>query len=91
MKIGKDYTVEGQQCPSCAKVMDAVSGVDHDEAPRPGDVSLCFDCGAVLIFTDTLGLRKPDPMEMLRIELSDDWKRIEKAQAVIRSVPRGKR
>lgn len=88
MRLGKDYTVEGQKCPTCGKVMDAVSGLNHDDAPKPGDWSLCYGCGELLRFTEQLGLRAPDPMERLRLELSKDWPEVERAQNAIRSLKR---
>lgn len=39
-----------QPCPACGHKLSAASGVDHDRRPRPGDVSVCIMCAAVLIF-----------------------------------------
>ena len=37
-------------CPVCLYAMDACTGVGHDRKPRPGDYSVCADCGALLRF-----------------------------------------
>lgn len=40
------------RCPTCSCELDACTptkGNTHD-VPRPGDIALCFGCGAVLYF-----------------------------------------
>lgn len=48
-------------CPRCAQVLDALDG--HSAAPRPGDVTLCAYCGAVLVFAEGMALRLMTPAE----------------------------
>ena len=54
------------RCPDCGYAMDAASPVsgNADEEPRPGDLSVCLDCGAVLVFTNELGMRVATLREM---------------------------
>lgn len=40
--------------PCCGKVLDAATGTDR---PSPADVSVCFECGSLLVFNDDLTLR----------------------------------
>lgn len=56
-----------QACPSCnTYVFDAHSSVMGDDArPEPGDFSICFSCGATLVFTGGLRLRLPTHSEFL--------------------------
>ena len=44
-------TVEAA-CPHCRRRLDAATGFD-EHAPRPGDLSICLYCSAVLQFTPT--------------------------------------
>lgn len=47
-------------CPVCEYIMDSASSLNNQEhaKPAPGDVSLCFRCGAVLQFDNALHVRK---------------------------------
>lgn len=61
-------------CPSCEYVMDQSSEIQGgDERPEPGDVGVCIQCAAALIYAMnddglTLGLRFPTKKE--KVELS---------------------
>ncbi len=44
-------------CPNCTKVRNGATAVNGVSRPSPGDVTVCFDCRALLCFTDGLGLR----------------------------------
>jgi len=39
-------------CPLCGYVFDAASDCYGKDRPKPGDLSLCLSCGAVLVFDD---------------------------------------
>jgi hypothetical protein len=47
----------GVHCPACHKKLDACSGVDHEQKPSEGCVSICIGCGVASIFTRDLQLR----------------------------------
>lgn len=51
-------------CPHCGWATSAATAFSgkHDE-PSPGDLSLCLNCGAPSLFTETLHLRKLTPQE----------------------------
>lgn len=49
------YRVPMTKCPSCGQTHDAASG--RKAAPVEGDLSLCIQCEAVLIFEKDLTLR----------------------------------
>ncbi len=38
-------------CPFCGRLLDAATSLEHVDAPKPGDFTVCFDCGALLRFT----------------------------------------
>jgi hypothetical protein len=66
---------EAEACWACGRPRDAASAADpaDDEspAPGPGDVSLCFGCSEVAIFTGE-GLRTREPTEAERAEVLAD-------------------
>lgn len=39
-----------ERCPRCKEKVDGWTGVTGQEAPKPGDVSVCFACGELLVF-----------------------------------------
>ncbi len=47
-----------QTCPACEHVLSAASSVYDDERPRPGDMSICVECRAILVFTNRMTLRR---------------------------------
>lgn len=71
-------------CPHCGAENDAFTPVtDPDSYPEEGDVSLCFSCAELAIFTGHgLEVRLPSDAELA--ELNAD-KRITTAQTTIRA------
>jgi hypothetical protein len=43
-------------CLNCGRKLDAATAVKNEEAPQPGNVSLCVGCSHIMIFTEDLGL-----------------------------------
>lgn len=64
-------------CPNCQIVHDAHDRKPEDR-PQPGDVSLCWHCGGVAIFT-TDGLRLPTAAEKADIESEPEFTRAREA------------
>lgn len=46
----------GTFCPVCKSALDCASDPLGDATPKPGDVSYCVYCSAILTFTQDLGL-----------------------------------
>jgi hypothetical protein len=45
-------------CPACGYFHDSASTVARDRGkPKPGDLSVCLNCGALAAFTDDLRLK----------------------------------
>lgn len=55
-----DHPIQSRQCLRCKATMTGAAG--GEQAPEPGDVSVCWSCVAVLLFTDT-GYRWPTDAE----------------------------
>jgi hypothetical protein len=41
-------------CPACGKGFNAATAAVGDAVPKPGDWTLCIECGVVLAFDETL-------------------------------------
>lgn len=61
-------------CPACGAEHDAATGVVEGTRPKPGDLTLCFDCWALSVFTDANGSRslwpshKPVPPDVQELQ-----------------------
>lgn len=60
-------------CPVCQSQLNGATPADFGDArPEPGNISLCINCAAVLVFADDLTLRAPRPGEVpIDAELAD--------------------
>jgi hypothetical protein len=70
MTLGKTHHVPNGFCPLCGKELDAASGMDHDNAPKPGDVSVCLGCAQPLVFNDDLTVRAMTASEVADLPLA---------------------
>lgn len=64
---GHDLPEDGR-CPRCQEILDACTGVGHDATPKPGDLSVCSPCGAVLEFTGDLSFRLMTDAEIAALD-----------------------
>lgn len=71
-------------CPGCGNDCSAASNADLDvtEAPKPGDFSICIECGEILNFTENMGLAVAKNFEGLSVA---DVAGLYKMQRAIRS------
>lgn len=52
MTVGEAFEHAPRSCPACGRVLDAATQVDGPGAvPVAGDVTVCFYCGAGLVYT----------------------------------------
>jgi hypothetical protein len=59
-------------CPNCSALLDGITPItDKDIKPKPGDVSICFECCEFLEFANDLTLK------MLDLEKIDDCELLE--------------
>ncbi len=77
----KDYDYDAETpsspCPNCGKVLDKATSANLDgHKPRPGDVSVCWKCKAILVFNNDLILMNPAEEELVLIKQHPDIKRI---------------
>lgn len=46
------------RCPACGAEFDSATGTTTDDAPKPGDFSVCLYCCAILVFNEDLTNRR---------------------------------
>jgi hypothetical protein len=66
----KTTKMPGARCTNCRCMVTAATDAFDDNAPSPGDATVCLMCGHLMIFTKALQLR--DPTDAEQIELAGD-------------------
>ena len=56
-KTQSDAYLTPARCPECDYLMELSSNMTGDRAPTPGDWTICINCAAPLIFTETMSVR----------------------------------
>jgi hypothetical protein len=64
--------------------MDAASSAEDGAVPTPGDISVCLNCGQILVFGDDLIQRMPTEEELAKIKASKIWPGLQSVQISIR-------
>ena len=49
-----DHHVQWSICPYCGALQDGAANMTNIDAPEPGDISICFECGEWAEFDDKL-------------------------------------
>lgn len=64
------HEVPASTCPACGAATELATGILHHRAPNEGDVSVCIQCGALLVFDAQLVavLAPPNVLERLDAE-----------------------
>lgn len=89
MNVGRDHLLAGV-CPICGHAFDAHASVDSDEAPQPGDFTVCIKCAGWLKFGVDLKLCQLAAADILSMEpeTHTQLRRISRAvRAVQRQTP----
>jgi hypothetical protein len=71
-RLGESNIVPRATCFNCGKPLDRAAGLDTDNQPGPGDVTICLDCGHLMIFDDQLALRQLSPEEQIALASNED-------------------
>lgn len=82
----KTSRVPGNVCPACKHPMDAATSTDRPAKPKPDDVSVCFECGQVLLFNEDLTSRIPSQKEMIELQRSHLWPTLERIAVGVRKL-----
>lgn len=66
MKRGEECRVPKSHCLNCGYELDAATCMEEGKPPaRPGDLSICLQCGWLSVFDKKLRLRAPNADEMI--------------------------
>jgi hypothetical protein len=68
-------------CHNCGKKQNGATGIDADEAPTPGDFSVCLYCGEISAYADDLTLRSLTDDEIVEIAGDERIIAMQKARA----------
>ena len=71
----KVHTTKPDACPYCGHKFNRQAGVETNDKPKAGDVSLCIKCGGVLIFNKKLRMRRPTAKELKEVAGLPDTQR----------------
>jgi len=66
------FSVPEGICISCSRKLNAVKSLSHETA-RPGDVTICNYCGAIMLFGPKMELRPADENIIRTLEKTALW------------------
>lgn len=80
--LDREHSALGScHCPRCSKEFTAATSVGPDDArPKPGDPTICFGCGELLVFGADLAPREPTADELAAFRVSESWPEIQRAR-----------
>lgn len=70
--FGRDQKLPGAPCLNCGDVLDGATALGGGNKPRPGDCTVCIECGHVMAFDAQLGFRELTGDEIKQI--AGDWR-----------------
>lgn len=71
------------RCLACGHSFDAASCMTDDAQPKPGDISICIECGYIMMFGTNLRVRELTASEMIEIAGNREIVRIQTARAAV--------
>jgi hypothetical protein len=80
------FDMEERRCPKCGYKFEAATSLGHNNCPKPGDVTFCIECNAILLFAERLTLRTPSELELCEIKASGHWEKFERARRAMRTI-----
>ena len=74
--------MEPSPCLGCGAMHDSATSAYGDAVPEDGSISLCFECGHIMVF-DGGRLRNPNDQEMHDIAGDPDIIKAQRARAIV--------
>ena len=65
--IGESVEMPVSKCTGCSKEVDMASCIGEEAKPKAGDVTVCIDCGHIMVFDEDRLLRDPTDSEAVGI------------------------
>ena len=59
-------------CVECGALNDSAARLEDDCVPKPGDMTICFDCHHLMVFADDMTTRNPTDEEIVAIAGDED-------------------
>ncbi len=87
VRVAWDIAKKHPRCPSCRYPIDGHAGLTGSRRPKPGDLSICAGCAAVLSFGEDLQLQPAKPELLLELE-DEDRQQLERAREQVRELRR---
>lgn len=85
----KETLVPESICLDCGKRLDCATRLRGADAPVPGDVTICLNCGHIMVFADDMTLRNPTDAEIVAIAGNREVVAVQKVRVAI--MPQGDR
>ena len=63
----KNHPTKDQPCINCGEIICAALNTTDNNAPFPGALSICADCGHLMVFADDMSFREPTAEEMVNL------------------------
>jgi hypothetical protein len=80
----KTTRVPETNCPACGARFSAATAAIDDAVPKPGDWTLCIECGVVLAFDETLTPRALTEDEQREADADPRIRKIQHAHQMMR-------
>lgn len=80
------HRIGESRCLDCGKVLDAASNAIGDGLPKPGDITICLDCGHIMVFDEHLKVRIPNDQEMFEMAGSKNLLLAQQALALMKAI-----
>jgi hypothetical protein len=65
--LGPDISHQPIKCPHCGSMVDTSACFFEEKAPKPGNVTICFYCHDIAVYTRKMNLRLPTERELYEI------------------------
>jgi hypothetical protein len=75
-------------CLNCGKILDFATGI-RGSKPKPGSISICFDCGHIQIFDANMKFRELNDEEVIEIAGSKEILMFQKAREKVKERANG--
>lgn len=56
MKLGPSVPLPDRRCPWCGETLNMAASFDHDQQPKPGDLTVCIQCAGMLKYGPAMKL-----------------------------------
>ena len=77
IEVGEEVPLPPRICPQCGSEGHSTACVGSDDAPVPGDLSICAECGYMMAFGDDMNLYHLSEQDQLMVACDPKVKAVE--------------